>query len=45
MLNVQSAYQSDYWALFQQTRIEEQTEIVHPNRALTEGYQSLTLAC
>ena len=45
MLNVRAAYQSDYWALFQQTRIKEQTEIVHPNRTLTEGYAPLTLAC
>jgi len=31
--------------MFQQTRIKEQTEIVYPNRSLTEGYQSLVLAC
>jgi hypothetical protein len=45
VLNIRAAFQSDYWALFQQTRIKEQTEIVHPNRSLTEGYQPLVLAC
>jgi hypothetical protein len=45
MLNVRAAFQSDYWDLFQERRIAEQTATVHPNRALVHDYCPLTLAC
>ena len=45
MLNVRAAFQSDYWNLFQQRRIAEQTQLTHPNRSLVRNYSPLTSAC
>ena len=45
MLNVRAVFQSDHWKTFQQQRIAQLNETVHPNRELIKDYQTLTLAC
>ena len=45
MLNVRAVFQSDYWELFHERRIAEQTKAIHPHLNLVECYCPLTLAC
>jgi len=45
MLNLRAAFQSDYWNLFQEQRINELSKTTHPNRELIKEYIPLKLAC